>query len=230
MGQRPLTVERVGLDELKSHPRNYRSHPEAQLDHIIRSIEEHGFYRNVVTARDGTILAGHGVVEAARRLGLSDVPVIRLDLDPYDLRALKLLIGDNQIAQGADIDDRRLTETLKEIHESDLVDLLGTGYDLQQLSALVMVTRPAHEIADFDAAAEWVGMPDTGTPAEQPLNVVVHCKTEEDRAAFFAFVGATSQQIFGTTATRSMWWPLRDRIKRSPEFHGSVGVTAVHQF
>jgi hypothetical protein len=213
-----MNLERVAVDQLKPHPRNYRQHGTAQLDHLVRSIEEHGFYRNVVIARDGTILAGHGVVEAAKRLQLVDLPVIRLDVDPGDLQALKVLIGDNQIAQGADVDDRRLIDMLKEIETSDLADLQGTGFDHQQLAALMMLARPPDGLTD--EAAEWVGLPGMGDKAPQPFNVVVHCVTEADRAAFFAFVGATPSTIFGTLTTRSMWWPLRERVKEAPTFEG----------
>ena len=74
------SVRQVAISGLRPHPRNYREHPEDQLEHIKASIVENGFYRNVVAARDGTILAGHGVVLAATAMGLRKVPVIRLDL------------------------------------------------------------------------------------------------------------------------------------------------------
>jgi hypothetical protein len=60
-----VTVMKVSA--LKFHPRNYRRHPQDQLRHISASIRENGFYRNVVVARDGTVLAGQGVVQASRR-------------------------------------------------------------------------------------------------------------------------------------------------------------------
>lgn len=208
-----MTEDLAALTDLQAHPRNYRGHTAQQLEHLCQSIREHGLYRRIVVARGNVILAGHGVVAACRQLDYATVPVVRVDLDPFDIRALKLLVGDNQIAQGADIDDRRLTETLKEINASELTDLLGTGYDQQQLMALAMVTRPAHEIQDLNAAAEWIGMPDLGTAATKPLQVNVHCLTEADREAFFAAIGATSVHIFGTSAVRSVWWPLRERAK-----------------
>jgi ParB-like chromosome segregation protein Spo0J len=71
-------VEMVPIDELRPHPRNYRVHPEDQLAHVEHSMRTNGVYRNVVAARDGTILAGHGVVLAARKIGLAEVPVDRL--------------------------------------------------------------------------------------------------------------------------------------------------------
>lgn len=144
-------TEMVKLADLKPHPQNYQTHPQEQIEHLKASIAEHGMYRNVVIARENTILAGHGVVLAATQLGMKEVSAVRLDIDPDDPRALKVLTGDNEIEQLADVDDRALTEILKQINDEDA--LLGTGYDEKMLAALVYVTRPASEIADFDAAA-----------------------------------------------------------------------------
>ena len=91
MKNTPCRSETVPLDSLQDHPRNYREHPDDQLEHLIASIKEQGFYKNVAVARDGTILAGHGVVKAARKMGLEEIPVVRLDLEPDDPKALKLL-------------------------------------------------------------------------------------------------------------------------------------------
>jgi ParB-like chromosome segregation protein Spo0J len=202
---------------LRPHPRNYREHPEDQLAHIIKSIETNGFYRNVVAARDGTILAGHGVVKAATAMGLGEVPVIHLDLDPDDPRAYKIIAGDNEIGRLSHLDDRGLSELLKDVLSGDEVDgLLGTGYDEMSLAALVMVTRPASEIADFDAASEWVGagMPDYAA-GEELYRLVVKFKSEADREAFVEKYGirVTTKKNAGAKAlssqTWSAWWPER---------------------
>jgi len=92
-----LPTRLARLDSLLPHPKNYRLHPDDQLEHIAASIRQHGLYRNVVVARGGVILAGHGVVQAAGRLGLAELPVVDVDLDPDDPRALKILTGDNEI-------------------------------------------------------------------------------------------------------------------------------------
>ena len=173
-------AEKVAIAELKPHPRNYRIHPEDQIQHLMASIKQNGFYRNVVIAKDNTILAGHGVVVAAKRLNFDSVPVIRLDLEHDDPRALKVVTGDNEIAHLGEIDDRALSEILKEIKDIDIDGLLGTGYDEQMLANLVFVTRPAGEIKDFDEAAEWAGMPEYDAPEVQ-LKLVVVCATEADR-------------------------------------------------
>jgi ParB-like chromosome segregation protein Spo0J len=68
-----LELETVRLDSLKPHSKNYHYHPDDEIEHIMESVKEHGVYRNIVVAREGTILAGHGVVEAMRRLGIETV-------------------------------------------------------------------------------------------------------------------------------------------------------------
>jgi len=78
------TVELVAPEALRPHPRNYRHHPVGQLEHLVASLERHGVYRNVATARDGTMLAGHGGVAAALELGLAQIPVVRLHIGPDD--------------------------------------------------------------------------------------------------------------------------------------------------
>ena len=96
----------VDIDKLKNHPKNYREHPDDQLAHLMKSIEQQGFYRNIVVAKDYTILAGHGVVKASRKLGLKEVPVVRLDIDANSTKALKVLAGDNELGRLAEVNDR----------------------------------------------------------------------------------------------------------------------------
>ena len=122
-------TETVPVLSLKRHPRNYREHRPEQVAHIVASIRQHGFYRNVVIANDNTILAGHGVVAACKEMGLDAVPVVRLDIAPDSPLALKLLTGDNEISRGADTDDRVLAEILRDVMDGDPMNLIGTGYD-----------------------------------------------------------------------------------------------------
>lgn len=198
-------TENIAIEELHPHPRNYREHPDDQLEHIIKSISENGLYRPIVIARENTILAGHGVVMAARKMGLTQVSVIRLDIDSDDVRALKILTGDNEISHLGEIDDRELTEILKGIKDFDVGELLGTGFDEQMLANLVYVTRPASEIQDIDAAAQWVGMPEYDPEAE-PLKIIMSFESAADREQFIEYIGATTIKK-KTGAVWSMWWP-----------------------
>src|SRR5262249_41458887 len=133
--QSDLPIELIAIRELHPHPRNYRTHPPDQLEHIQQSIREHGLYRNVVIARENTILAGHGVVKACQEMQIEQIPVIRLPIDPDSPQALKLLTGDNEIGHLAEVDDRMFIEILKEVR--DLGELRGTGYDEMMLSNLI---------------------------------------------------------------------------------------------
>lgn len=197
------TAELFRLEDLKPHPRNYRNHPESQIEHLMHSIREFGFYRNIVLAKDLTILAGHGIVEASKRLGIEEIPGVRLEISPDSGLALKLLAADNYLSYFAEDDDRALTELLKGLGDLD-ISLLGTGFDQQQLAALAMITRPAHEIRDFDAAAEWAGMPDY-EPAEKRLSLVLICWTEEDREELIRKLGVTvSSKV---RQVWSAWYP-----------------------
>ena len=132
-----FATEVVPVDSLKPHPENYRSHPPDQLLHIKASLEQHGVYRNVVVARDLTILAGHGVVEAAKLAKLVELPVRRLNVAPDSVEAKKILVADNELGRFAEDDDDRLSELLKGIRDDDVMKLLGTGYDDVKLVALL---------------------------------------------------------------------------------------------
>ena len=203
--------ELTAVAHLTPHPKNYREHPEDQIDHIAQSIRDHGLYRNVVTANDGTILAGHGVVLAAQRLELKEIPAIRLDIDPDSVGALKLLAADNYLSHFAADDDRALTDLLSEVATLD--DLYGTGFDESSLAALLMVTRDASEIADFDAAAEWAGMPDFDHEGTV-VGLSIHFTNEEDRVKVTDMLGidsSTSAEIRRGTKVWSIHWPPRKR-------------------
>jgi len=198
----------VPVDSLTPHPRNYREHPPDQLDHICESIRLHGFYRNVVVARDHTILAGHGVVLAARRLGLEEVPVKRLDVAPDSVAALQVLAGDNEMGNLAEVNDRELTELLRELADDDLGNLLSTGFDAAQLAALALVTRPRSELADMEEAGEWLGLP--GFEAEPPApQITVKFDTLEDRDRFLAEVLPGQQMTKKVGQVWTCYWPNR---------------------
>jgi hypothetical protein len=193
----------VLLSTLKSHPKNYRVHPEDQLQHIIASIKEHGLYRNIVVARDGTILAGHGVVAAAKKMGLAQVSVVKLDLDPDDPRALKLLAGDNEIGRLAEVDRKMLADLLGDLKGLDGDDLLGTGYGILDLDRLV-----ASLGSPIDVTAEWAGMPEFNQQDNGAFRqILVSFKSDEDAEKFAKVIG---QSI--TKDTRALWFPEAEII------------------
>jgi hypothetical protein len=204
-------TEKMAIADLKPHPLNYRVHPPDQLAHIAASIKAHGFYRNIVVARDGTVLAGHGVVEAAQSIGRKRVPVIRLNLDPGEPRALKVLTSDNEISKAAESDDRALTELLKSLVGVEGPEgLLGTGYNSEQLAGLVMVTRPASEIGTEEDAAAWVGMPDYD-PGSVQIKMVITFPSVEKRKEFADALNLRVDKFSEKGSTWSTRWPWAER-------------------
>lgn len=197
-------TETVPLDQLRPHPRNYRDHPDEQREHIAASLRDHGVYRNVVVANDYTVLAGHGVVQAAAELGIKELPVVRLPVEPDSPEAIQVLTADNELGRFANSDDRQLAGLLKELHDADR--LFGTGYDDAQLAALLMVTRSRAEIEDFDAAAEWVGMPDY-IPAGKATMMLIQFEDEAGRSEFIERNGLRPTQKSGRLTA---WWPARE--------------------
>src|SRR5262245_4709328 len=131
------TLERVAIADLRPHPRNYLAHPPAQLTHLRQSIDRHGLYRNVVIERDGTLLAGHGVVQAAQQQGYTHLSLKRLDVEPDSDAALQVLVGDNEVTRLREQDDAALVALLQELSKDDPAALLGTGFDQEALDALL---------------------------------------------------------------------------------------------
>lgn len=203
-------TETVKLGDLRPHPRNYRGHPDDQIEHLAASIRQHGFYRNIVIARDGTVLAGHGIVMAAERLKMTEILATRMDLDPDDPEALKILAADNYLDHLAVDDDRALTELLRDVREKD-GDLLGTGFDDGMLANLVMVTRSAEEINNIDTAAEWVGLPDFNHDPKD-IRLMVRFDNVEDRDRLIEQLGLTRAGGLraGERVAWSAWWPPRE--------------------
>lgn len=224
--RRKLIHEVVTVDPrtLTRHPQNYNEHPPDQREHIRASIEKHGFYRNVVVSSDGYILAGHGVTETAVEMGLAELPVIQLNVKHDSPTALEVLAGDNEISRLAAIDDRQLTEVLKKIKDSDPDNpgvLRGTGYSLETLAALVLVTRPASEVKDANIAANWVGMP-TYTNKPDPFRLIIAfpgADGEAERKKFMEQIGAVDETFVLQTLgkAKSIEWPLKLRAKKHPK-------------
>ena len=207
-----LQTQEVEITLLKKHPKNYREHPEDQIAHLIESIEKNGIYRNIVVAKDNVILAGHGIYLALQKMGYEKVPIIKLDIDSESPQALKILVGDNEISHLTSSDDRALTELLKGIKETDIAGLLGTGYDEMMLANLLMITRPENEIKDFDAAAEWVGLPDFES-AKIPHKLIISFDKYEELQQFCNEILQikVSQASKITDKTISVWWPIRPK-------------------
>ncbi|QUN28719.1 ParB N-terminal domain-containing protein [Cupriavidus sp. KK10] len=116
-----LTVEYRPIEALIPYARNARTHSEAQIAQIAGSLREFGWTNPVLVDGDGTIIAGHGRVLAARQLGEARIPVISLaHLSEAQRRAY--VLADNKLAEQAGWD--------KDLLSLELADLSTQGFDL----------------------------------------------------------------------------------------------------
>jgi DNA modification methylase len=130
-----LTVIYKNPGELKPYEKNARTHSAAQVDLIARSMTEFGFTNPILLAKDGTIIAGHGRLEAAQKLRLESVPCIVLEnLTAAQQRAL--VLADNRIALDAGWDVEALRLELADL-KLDGFDLSLTGFNLEELDGLL---------------------------------------------------------------------------------------------
>jgi DNA modification methylase len=124
-----LAVERWPIERLLPYVANARTHAEDQVAQIAGSIAEFGFNVPCLVDERGVLIAGHGRLLAARRLGLSEVPVIRLG-HLTDAQARAFRIADNQIALNAGWDEVTLAAELARLKEDGVdLDLLGFAAD-----------------------------------------------------------------------------------------------------
>ncbi len=136
-----LKIERWPLERLIPYANNARTHSDEQVAQIAASIAEFGFVNPILVGEDGVMIAGHGRVLAARKLGMTEVPVIVLGhLSETQRRAL--IIADNRIAEQAGWDEELLRLELEALREEDF-DLDITGFDFDEIDRLLQGTETA---------------------------------------------------------------------------------------
>ena len=128
-------IEHLLVSSLIPYVRNSRTHSDEQVTQIAASIREFGFTNPVLIDSSGTIIAGHGRVMAAKKLGLETVPCIRLGhLTPSQVRAY--VIADNKLALNAGWDDQMLRSELESLQDDGFnMDL--TGFSDEELAELL---------------------------------------------------------------------------------------------
>ena len=146
-------IEQWPTAKLLPYARNARTHSDDQVAQIAASIAEFGFTNPILAGSDGIIVAGHGRLAAAQKLGLEIVPVVVLDhLSPTQRRAL--VIADNRIAENAGWDDAMLRIELEAL-QLEGFDLDITGFDADALAELIAGDEPDNEgQTDEDAVPE----------------------------------------------------------------------------
>jgi hypothetical protein len=131
--RRELRLERVLISELKLDSRNPRLHSDRQIKQIAGSIKAFGFNVPVLVDDDCNVVAGHGRIYAALKLGLPDIPAIRLEhLTSTQARAFA--IADNRLSEMSTWDDRLLGEVLRDLAAIELdFNIEATGFSMGEI-------------------------------------------------------------------------------------------------
>ena len=120
-----------------------KNHPEDQVELLVRSIKEYGWTTPVLVDSQNNVIAGHGRLIAAERMGISDVPVLRLEhLTPVQARAYR--IADNRLTELGGWDMDLLAQELAELKNLDF-DLDLTGFDQGEISRITKDLMPEEE-------------------------------------------------------------------------------------
>jgi DNA modification methylase len=131
-----LHVEYWPIERLKPYERNPRKN-DAAVDRMCSSIREFGFKIPVLARSDGELVDGHLRLKAARKLGLTEIPVIVCDeWTPAQVKAFRLLV--NRSVTWADFDEELLALELKDLQEADF-DLSFTGFDPGEIDDLLLL-------------------------------------------------------------------------------------------
>ena len=150
-----MQIETLAIDRLIPYARNSRTHSDEQVAQVAASIREFGFTNPVLVDAEGGIIAGHGRVMAARKLGMDKVPCIRLaHLTEAQRRAY--VIADNKLALNAGWDEKMLALEFKDLQAMDF-DIELTGFGLGDIDEL---------LAELDATPEGATAADDTPPVQ----------------------------------------------------------------
>ena len=154
---RDLAVEYRPIDSLVGYARNARTHTDAQVDQIVESMREFGWTNPILVDGDSGVIAGHGRILAAHKLGITRVPVIKLaHLTPIQKQAY--VIADNTLALNAGWDNELLALELGELKDAGF-DLGLTGFSADELQSLT--DDESDGLTDEDAVPELSAEPVT---------------------------------------------------------------------
>jgi DNA modification methylase len=135
---KPLLILYQKIDQLKPFKRNARTHSKRQISQIAESIRVFGFVNPILVDRNNRIIAGHGRIEAARLLGMDEVPTIRLE-DLSEQQIQFYVLADNKLAENAGWDREILAIELQHLLTLDCADfdVSITGFEIGEIDVII---------------------------------------------------------------------------------------------
>jgi len=151
-------IEWLSVETLIPYAKNARTHSDEQVAQIAGSIKEFGFNNPVLVDKDNSIIAGHGRLMAARKLGMDKVPVVQLE-HMTEAQRKAYVLADNRIALNSGWDTSMLSLELQDL--KDDIDLSLLGFDPDELDALLNPIVETDGLTDEDAVPELPEEPKT---------------------------------------------------------------------
>ena len=154
-----MKIEQRLVTSLIPYINNSRKHSDEQVAQIAASIKEFGWTNPILIDGDNGLIAGHGRLLAARKLGMDKVPVIEL-AHLSEIQKKALIIADNKLALNSDWDNELLTIELKDLIDQDF-DVTLLGFDSTEIDALINVIDGTDGLTDEDAVPNVPEIPKT---------------------------------------------------------------------
>lgn len=195
-----VQLETIAIDRLIPYARNSRTHSDEQVAQVAASIREFGFTNPVLIDGEGGIIAGHGRVMAARKLGMADVPCIRL-AHLSDAQKRAYIIADNKLALNAGWDE--------EILALELLDLRGEDFALPLSGFTSEELEQIFSAFDVSPLGEMPQMPSGDRQPFQQVTFTLHdTQAEQVQAALKAarnigpYIGSPNENGNGNALAR----------------------------
>ena len=151
-------IEWLSVETLIPYAKNARTHSDEQVAQIAGSIKEFGFNNPVLVDKDNSVIAGHGRLMAARKLGMDKVPVVQLG-HMTEAQRKAYVLADNRIALNSGWDADMLSLELQDL--KDDIDLSLLGFDPDELDALLNPIEETEGLTDEDAVPDVPDEPKT---------------------------------------------------------------------
>lgn len=150
-GTLPLSIIYRPVESLRPDKGNPRRHSSKQIEQISQSIKAFGFNVPILIGLDGSVIAGHGRIEAARLVGLGEVPTITLD-HLTEAQRKAFLVADNRLTEISTWDEALLRDLFLDLSAADLdFSLDVTGFELPEIDLILQGEIP-HPESDPDDA------------------------------------------------------------------------------
>jgi len=185
-----MEIKEVEVSALIPYAKNSRTHDDAQVAQIAASIKEFGWTNPILVDGDKGVIAGHGRLLAARKLGMDKVPTIELK-DMTEAQKKAYVIADNKLALNAGWDTNFLSLELQELKDQDF-DLTLLGFDDKELDAL-LAPETTEGLTDEDS------VPDTPIEPKTKLGDIYILGNHRLMCGDSTSIDAVEKLVAGTT-------------------------------